>query len=285
MHHFEYHRPQSLKYAFELMEQSSGKARYIAGGTDLMVRIKQGLSQPEILISLRHIQELQGIELQGGNLVIKSMTLLRDIETNPLIQEHVPVLQQAAASLANVQIRNVATLGGNLVNASPAGDTIPPLLVLESELVLTGPQGERTIPVRDFFVGPGQTCLNPDEILQAVVISCEQGQRLSAFVKAGRTAKDLAVVNAAALLRMDGGICQVCRLAVGAVAPTVLRLEQAEDIIHGQNIRPELLDSVKDVVTKKVHPMSAIRSSDTYRRELAGALVKKSLQQAVGSPT
>lgn len=281
MHHFDYYRPESLDQAYEIMVQFQGRARYIAGGTDLMVRIKQGLARPEVLISLRQIQELQGIEQEGERLVIRGLTLLRDIETDPLVRSKAPVLQEAIASLANIQIRNVATLGGNLANASPAGDSIPALLVLDSQVVLAGPDGERTLPLLDFFQGPGQTCLQPLEILKAVIIPEQPGQSQAAFAKIGRTAKDLALVNAAACIQMQETTCTLCRLATGAVAPTPLRLEAAEALVRGQPLDDALLNKVRDLVCETVSPISDIRAGEAYRRDLAGTLVKRSLEKAL----
>jgi carbon-monoxide dehydrogenase medium subunit len=280
--HFDYHRPISLNQAFELMQQSSGPARYIAGGTDLMVQIKQGLIRPETLISLRNIPELQGIEEAEAGLRIKGLTLMRDIETHPLIREQTPVLQQAVASLANIQVRNVATLGGNLVNASPAADSIPPLLVLDSRLVLAGPEGERTVDIADFFLGPGQTALQSGEILKAVTIPRHSLQAPAAFMKIGRSAQDLALVNAAALLRMEEGTCTVCRLAAGAVGSTPLRLKQAEALLTGRSITAELLDTLETRVRETVSPISDVRAGAAYRRDLAGTLVKRSIEEALG---
>ena len=279
--HFDYHRPESLNQAFELMQQSAGRGRYIAGGTDLMVQIKQGLTRPETLISLRNIPELQGIEEDDSGLRIKGLTLMRDIETHPLIREQAPVLQQAVACLANVQVRNVATLGGNLVNASPAGDSISPLLVLDSRLVLAGPEGERVLDLDGFFLGPGQTSLKPGEILKAVTIPRHSLQAPAAFSKIGRSAMDLALVNAAALLRVEDGTCTKCRLAAGAVGPTPLRLEQAETMIRDQAINPELLEAVEALVRETVKPISDVRAGAAYRRDLAGTLVKRSIEAAL----
>ncbi len=283
--HFNYYRPESLNQAFELMEQSSGQSRYIAGGTDLMVQIKQGLTRAENLISLRQISELQGIEEDDSGVLIKGMTLLRDIETDPLVRDLAPVLQQAVASLANVQVRNVATLGGNLVNASPAGDSIPALLVLDSRLVLAGPEGERTLPLSDFFLGPGQTRLQPLEILKAVKIPAPFENSRAAFSKIGRSAKDLALVNAAVLIRLEETTCSFCRLAAGAVGPTPQRLEQAEALITGRTINTELLETLEARVRQTVSPISDLRAGEAYRRDLAGTLVKRCIRQAIAFKT
>lgn len=282
MHRFDYHTPRSLEEAFGLMADAKGQARYIAGGTDLMVRTKQGLVQPRVLISLRQVQELQGIEPGDDFLVIKGMTLLRDIESSDQVESVAPALKQAVRSLANVQIRNVATLGGNLVNASPAADTPPPLLVYAAELLLTGPNGDRTVALEDFFLGPGQTCLWQGELLKEVRIPWKPDKSRSAFQKIGRTAKDLAVVNAAVCLEMQGNACSFCRLATGAVAPVPMRLKSVEDFLNGKEITSSLLDQVKAMVDKKVSPISDLRGSEAYRRDLAGTLIIRGIEQVMG---
>ncbi len=281
MHHFDYHTPESLNQAFELMAESRGLARYIAGGTDLMPRIKQDVIQPGVLISLRWIEELQGIFLDDDVLVIKGSTLLRDIETSPQVQSAAPALQRAAHLLANVQVRNVATLGGNLVNASPAADSPPPLLVYESELLLTGPGGERSFAVEDFFTGPGQTCLQEGEILKEIRIPRKHNGSKTAFLKIGRTAKDLALVNAAVLIELQGRTCNFCRLAAGAVAPVPLRLKSVEDFVTGQELTDSVLGQVRTMVRNEVNPISDLRASEAYRRDIAGTLITRGIKQAL----
>lgn len=282
MHHFDYHTPDSLEQAFELMAESRGKSRYIAGGTDLMPRIKQDVIQPEFLISLRRIEELQGIALNDDFLTIAAATLLRDIETSPRVRSAAPSLQRAVHLLANVQVRNVATLGGNLANASPAADSPPPLLVYESELLLIGPGGERRVTLDDFFLGPGQTCLQEGEIIKEVRIPRKHQGRKTAFLKIGRTAKDLALVNAAVLIEVQGRTCSFCRLATGAVAPVPLRLKAVEDFVTGQELTESILEQVKTKVANEVSPISDLRASKDYRRELAGTLIKRGIEQAMG---
>ncbi|MFW6055112.1 MAG: FAD binding domain-containing protein [Thermodesulfobacteriota bacterium] len=282
MHHFDYHTPQSLDQAFELMAESRGKARYIAGGSDLMPRIKQRVLHPDVLISLRGIEELQGIALDEDFLTIKAATLLRDIETSPEVLRAAPALQQAVHLLANVQVRNVGTLGGNLANASPAADSPPPLLVHAAQLILAGPEGERSVDLEDFFLGPGQTCLQEDEIIKEVRIPGKHLQGKTAFLKIGRTAKDLALVNAAVRIEMQGRVCSFCRLATGAVAPVPLRLKPVEDFVTGRELTDSVLARVRAMVRDEVSPISDQRASKDYRRELSGTLIKRGIEQAMG---
>ena len=280
MKRFEYFQPKSLDEAFALMEEHQGRARYIAGGTDVLVRLNQKAIQPDALISLRSLEELKGIT-RNGNITLGSMTLLRDIERDAIIAAQYPALTRAVGWLANPQVRNVATIGGNLCNAAPSADSAPPLMVAEAFLTLEGPDGARDVPLNGFFTGPGETCMGPCEVLKAIHLPELQGRTGMAFLKVGRTRQDLAMVNAAALLVMEEGVCKKCRLAVGAVAPVPLRLEKVEEMIEGREIEPDLLDRVGTVVEEEVRPISDVRSTEDYRRMVAGVLVRRAIGQAL----
>lgn len=280
MKKFDYHMPESLKEAYGLMEKHPGRARYIAGGTDVIVRMRARVMEPDALVSLRHIDELQGVHWNGG-LELGSMTLFRNIERDVEIARAYPALAQAVRVLANPQVRNVATIGGNLANAAPSADCAPPLLVLGAALTLEGPGGTREVPLEDFFTGPGETSLESTEVLKAISIPGPKQGTGSAFLKAGRVSQDIALINAAALVVMDGAVCATCRLAAGAVAPVPLRLKKAEQAVEGQEITPDLLERVKGIVEKEVSPITDVRSTAEYRRVMSGVLFKRAIAQAV----
>lgn len=296
---FDYYQPETLKEAFGLAEKFADRFKYIAGGTDLIVRIKQKDIQPDALISLRNIAELKGIR-ENGDLVLGSMTLIRDIERHPVIAKDYSALKQAASVLANPQIRNVATVGGNFCNAAPCADCAPPLLVMEALLVLEGPGGAREVPIDEFFKSPGETCLEPTEILKEIRIPNPQTPntrtpntkhqstkhqntktktRMS-FLKTGRVSQDLAIASAAALVETEGKICRKLRLAAGSVAPTPIRLRQAEQLVNGQEITPDLLAQVSKTVEAEVIPISDIRSTEEYRRIVTGVLIRRAITEA-----
>jgi len=282
MNRFDYFRPQDLREAFRLTAQFGDRARYIAGGTDLIVRMKQGTVQPDALVSLRGIKALAGFTHNSG-LSIGSMTLLRDIEREPVIARDYSVLVQSIRMLANPQVRNVATIGGNLCNAAPSADCAPPLLVMEARMILEGPAGMREICAGHFFAGPGETCMEQTEVLKAIHIPEMKNGTGAAFFKVGRVTQDIAIVNAAALLVMKGKLCRKCRLAVGAVAPTPLRLEKVEKLVEGEHIDTDLLVRVEEMVQHSVKPITDVRSTAEYRRSLSGILVKRAIQQALSS--
>ncbi|MBW1996544.1 MAG: FAD binding domain-containing protein [Deltaproteobacteria bacterium] len=280
MKKFRYFQPRDISEAFNLMAEFEGKARYIAGGTDVLVRIKQRDLKPEALVSLRGIEGLGDIEADGS-LTVGGMTLLRDLEKSEDIASEYPALSQAAELLANPQVRNVATIGGNICNAAPSADCAPPLIALDATLVLEGPSGQREVPIVEFFRGPGETCLGPAEVVRSIRIPGKEPNTGMAFLKIGRVAQDLAIVNAAALVVMDGNVCRRCRLAVGAVAPVPLRLTRVERMIEGEEIGPDLLRDVEAVVKEEVKPITDVRSSEEYRREVSGVLVRRAISQAL----
>jgi carbon-monoxide dehydrogenase medium subunit len=282
MKRFNYCQPQSLKEAYSLMDKAAGSAKYIAGGTDILWRIRQKAVVPDELISLRGIEGLRGIHHNGG-LFLGGMTLFRDIERDPAVARDYPALEQAASLLATPQIRNMATIGGNLCNAAPSADAAPPLLVMGAVLVLEGPGGQREVPIEQFFKGPGQTVMNHTEVLTQIRIPKLEPHTGSAFLKVGRLKQDIAVVNAAALVVMEGKICRKCRVAFGAVAPVPLRLKGAEKIVEGEEIGPALLDRVADMAEKEISPISDVRSTDEYRRVMSRILAKEAIKKAVMS--
>jgi xanthine dehydrogenase iron-sulfur cluster and FAD-binding subunit A len=280
MKRFEYYQPQSVKEAYALMERFGEKARYIAGGTDVLVRINQGAIRPDVLLSLRGIDELRHITLDKG-LRLGGMTLFRDIERHPAVLKDYPALAQAVSVLANPQVRNVATVGGNLCNSAPSADCAPPLMVLEAKIILEGLNGLRSVPVETFFTGPGGNCMAPTEILKEVRLSENEAYTGMAFLKMGRLSQDIAIVNCAALLVMDKKICVKCRLSVGAVAPVPLRLKRVEELVEGREITPELLNQIGLIVRSEVNPITDVRSTETYRRTVSGVLVKRAISEAL----
>ncbi len=277
MKKFDYYQPETLEEAYGLMEKYKGKAEYIAGGTDIIWRIKQGVVQADALISLRHIKSLGGITLNGG-LRLGSMALFRDIERDSAIARGYPSLFQAVSILANPQIRNVATVGGNLANGAPSADCAPPLMAMDAVLTVEGPGGKRDVPIESFFVGPGQTCMDGTEVLTQVKIPQMGSDTGSIFLKKRRVSQDISIVNAAVLLSMEGSVCRKCRLAVGAVAPVPLRLTDIEAKVEGQEIDADLLDRVGEMVENAVSPITDVRSTEEYRRAMSGVLVKRAIK-------
>jgi len=281
MKRYAYYQPASLDEAFGLMKKYEGRARYVAGGTDAMIRVKQSVWRPEALISLRGIKDLCGIRKNGDSLRLGGMTLWREVETDPLVLRHAPALADAASMVANPQIRNVATLGGNLCNAAPSADGAPPLMVMEAVLTIAGPNGEREVPISEFFQGPGQHCMAPGEVLTAIVIPDMPPRTGTAFFKSGRVTQDIAIANVAVCVEMQNGVCKKCRVAAGAVGPVPMRLKGVEALVAGKEITPELLLLVQDKASGEVSPITDVRSTEIYRRTITGVMVKRALEQAL----
>ena len=275
-----YYQPESLEEALRL-KKTIADSLFISGGTDLMVRIKKGELKPSALISLRSIPGLSGIE-NGKIIRIGAMTSISDLSKSALLDEKYPVLVQAGKELGSVQIRNVATVGGNLCNGSPAADMAPSLLVLEAKVRLQSAQDSRDLTLEKFFRGPGETNLSRDEILTDILLEPSEPNTKTIFLKKGRTKMDLAVVSVAALIRLEGHRCLKARIAVGSVAPTPLRLLEVEAILEGASLSRELLGEAQQLASRCVSPISDVRSSAEYRHHLVGVLVKRALETLLG---
>jgi carbon-monoxide dehydrogenase medium subunit len=277
MSRYDYHQPESLDEALKL-KTTNPDSHYISGGTDLMVRINKKEICPGVLISLRSIPDLRGIT-NGKNFRIGAMTSISDLLRHKELHKTYPILIQAAKELGNVQIRNVATIGGNLSNGSPAADMATPLLVLEARVRLQNAQKSRDLPVDKFFHGPGETALCPEEILAGVHLDTPDPHTKSLFLKKGRTRMDLAVASVAVLIKTEGKRCLKARIAAGSVAPTPLRLFEVESLLEGSFLTKELLTEAQQRASQSVSPISDIRSTADYRRHLTGVLVKRALKR------
>jgi len=250
------------------------------------------------LISLRGIRELHGVRLakapQGDSTShehsvtqIGALTTIAGILSHESLGQAYPVLRQAARPFASAQVRNLASLGGNLCNASPAADMAPALLALGARVVLVGESGEREMSLRDFFVGPGKTRLEDHEILTAVHIDAPEAGECSAFLRKGRVSMDLALVSIAVRVAMDHGLCQGVRIAAGAVAPTPIRLPAAEAVLDGHAPDVERITKARIAVEREVNPINDVRASADYRRRLTGVLFARAMATALemgGSP-
>lgn len=279
MSRYDYYQPESLDEAFRL-KKTIPESLYISGGTDLMVRIKKRELYPRALISLRTIPNLSGME-NGKIIRIGAMTSISDIFKNSLLYEKFPILIQAAKELGSVQIRNVATIGGNLCNGSPAADMAPPLLVLEARVKLESGQKSRELPLEKFFLGPGEKDLAPGEILTGILLKPPEQNTKTIFLKKGRTRMDLAVASVAALIRTEGNRCLKARIAAGSVAPTPLRLFKVEALLEGATLSQELFIAAQQLASESVSPITDVRSSADFRCHLVGVLVKRALGKLV----
>ena len=275
--------PRNMSECFDALETPG--ARLVAGGTDLLVRLRSGRETASTLVSLDHVAEVRGIAeagasggIQGGLhrvLRLGAACTHTELLAHPLLRARLPVLAQALAGLGSPPIRNMGTLGGNLCTASPAGDTLPPLLVLGAEVELASRGGTRRLPVAEFLLGPGKTACAPGEVLTAVYVPLPGTGWRQHFEKVGRRAAlAVAVVSLASLLRIDkSGRVTEARLAWGSVAPGIWRCPEAEAVLTGRRVSLTALREAAAVVRQAVRPIGDVRASADYRREVAGNLL------------
>ncbi len=280
MRRFDYLRPKSLKEALQQKKTIAG-AKFISGGTDILVQIKNRELQPPALISLRSIPELATIEINGGARIGALATISDIIQHNELGLNY-PVLVEAARRLGSVQIRNVATVGGNLCNCSPSADMALPLLILEAKVRLRTAKARREIQISEFFKGPGESCLSSDEILTDIILDPPHQKAKAAFLKKGRVKMDLAIASLAVLLEMEGGRCRKARIAAGSVAPTPLRLSKVETLLEGAATAKDLVSKAQQLAREIVSPITDVRATEEYRRQIVGVYVKRGLEKILG---
>ncbi len=274
---FDYHRPKTLQEAWRLSD-ADAEARFVAGGTDVMVRIREGKLAPSSLVSLSGIAELAQVEL-GPPLVLGAGLRVAELESHAGLARALPVLGQAAALLGSVQIRNVATLGGNLCNASPCADLAPPLLVHEARVRIASAMGTRELPLSSFFVGPRASVLGPGEILSAVVVDAPAPNARAVFLKKGRVRMDIALASVAVLLETEGRQCVRARVAAGSLGPCPLRLGETESILSGHPLDDATIRRAREAAENEVRPISDVRAGADYRRHLAGALLERGIRR------
>ena len=281
MRSYEYHRAASLPEAFALVEEFP-QAALIAGGTDMLVRIKNRELSPPVLVSVRNLPELSGIEV-GPTTRIGAGTTITDLIEHADLAARFPVLIEGAKHLGSTQIRNVGTIGGNLANASPCSDTALPLLVHEARVELARADGsQREVPLADFFTGPKQTCIGPGEIMTAVLIDEPAAGTRTAFRKKGRVKMDIATASVAVLLELDGAKCARARIAAGSVAPTPVRLPAVEQLLEGATLDAVKIAEAREAAEAAVSPITDVRSTAEYRRQIVGVYVERSLAQLLG---
>jgi carbon-monoxide dehydrogenase medium subunit len=304
MFRYEYYRPATIQEALGLMERFNGDAVYIAGGTDVMVLMRQKKLRPKALISLRNIKELSRKE----ELVIGAGVTHREIQQDDAIRKRLEALHDAVCRLGSTQIRNVATIGGNICNAAPSADTACPLLVLDAEAVLVGAKGERHIPLDDFFVGPGKTLLQGGEILKEFTVPGVGGNTGSAYIKhTRRNAMDLPIIGIAARVTVNKNDlrcrdiicatarsselltyfadeelrCEDIRIAMGVVAPRPIRAKAAEAVLRGRVISGETVARAAEVAASESSPRDSVRGEAWYRREMVKVLVQRAIMKSI----
>ena len=280
MRQFNYLAPKTLDEAVSLNLSYGDRAMYVAGGTDVLVKIKEGKMTPDFLISLKHIiaQDRPFLDHETGELFIGAFLTHRSIETSSIIRKNYPILHDAVSNIGSVQIRNVATIGGNLVNAVPSADGAIPLITLDAKAQIYGTKGKRTAELRRFFLGPGQCDLDSGEILTELVIPPLAPRTGGAYVKHGRrSAMELPMLGAGVLISLeeDMATCAKARICLGVAAPTPLRCIQAEKYLVGKAVDENSLVEAGKIAAEESKVRDSIRGVAWYRREMVGVLVKR----------
>jgi len=284
---FEYLDARTVEEACSLLSQYGNKAKLIAGGTDLLVSMRRAKIAPVYVINVKAIPNLDYIHHDGDGLRIGALATLSEIENSPLIRDRFPMIGDSARQIGTPQVRNVGTLGGNLCNAAPSADMAPPLIGLGAKAKLKGPKGERAVALEHFFTGPGETRLQVGEMLIEIQIPHQPPHTQGVYLKLpARTAIDLAVVGVAVVVTLDtkGANILDTKIVLGAVAPTPIRARQAENVIRGKTISDGLTKEAAQIAGEEAKPISDVRGSASYRKEMVEVLTKGAIRQAIASP-
>jgi len=280
MRRFEYFEPATLGEAVTLLARYSGRAQPLAGGTDLLVELKEQLRRADCVINLKKITGIGGLSFHAREgLRIGALVTAREIEVSPTLIEHYPSLVQAARELGSIQVRNRATIVGNVCRASPSADTLPPLIADGAQVVIHGGGGDRLVALEDFFTGPGKTVLKPEELVTEIRVPAPAPRTGKVYLKHGRRkAMELATVGVAVSLSASE-----IRIVLGAVAPTPIRARRAEELLRGKTLNDVLIEKAAEAAAGESAPISNVRASAGYRRDMVRVLTRRALQQALGA--
>ncbi len=288
MRAFGYVAAKDVGHAVALLGEHGAKAKVLAGGTDLLVDLKFAADGPEVIVDITRLDELKDIAIVDDGLRIGALVTHADLMRSPIIGDMFPALADAAHSIGAVQTRNLGTLAGNLITCVPSMDSGPALIALDASVTVAGPSGRRQMPLTDLFVGPRKTSLKPAELLIDIAIPKENLGKPLAFEKFGlRKGQALALVNAAASfwIDRDKSVFVAPRIALGAVAPTVIRAPKAEAYLGGRKISAEAMAEAGRIAATEAKPISDFRASADYRRDLIAVLVKRALANAQARAT
>jgi aerobic carbon-monoxide dehydrogenase medium subunit len=279
---FELALPRSVDEALRVLSDRGSDAKLLAGGTDLLPQMKNGLLKPACVIDLSGVASVRALQSDARGLRIGAAVAARTLERDATARATYTSLAESGALVGSVQVRNLATLGGNMCNAAPSADMAPPLLALDAEAVIVGPKGERRVPVADFFVGVRRTVLAPDEILLEIVVPAPGPRSGGNYLRhTPRRELDIAVVGVASQLTLSNGVCSKARIALAAVAPVPLRARAAEQALEGRAVTPELIERAAELAIGVAKPISDQRGSADYRRHLVRVLTRRTLGTAL----
>lgn len=278
--------PSSVEEAVRILGQRQEKTRILAGGTDILVEMKCADRSAETLVKISRLAELDFITLRPEiGLTIGALTTIRAIADSPIMKQSYPLMIDAARDFANIQIMNMGTIGGNVCNASPAGDFLPCLLAMNAIVVLRSSAGQREINMAEFFTGPRKSQIRPGEVVVAITAPKLSTQHSSGFVRFTRTAEDLAKVSAAVVLKIEDGKFSDVRIALGSVAPTPIRVPGAEDFLMNQDVTDAIIGEAAKIAQAGIKPITDFRSTADYRTDITGVAVKQAITIALARRT
>lgn len=283
---FQYHNPGSLQEAFELLDRHGEDARIMAGGTALVLQMKQRLSQPDHVVGLRRIPDLANVKWEGdGQARIGSMATHQQIETDPSVKGRLPLLASTFSQASTPRIRSMATLGGGLAHGDPNQDPPPALIALDAQAVISSSSGERVVPVEDLFVDYFETDLQPGEIMTGIIIPPLPAGSGGVYLKfLPKTVDDYATVSVAALVtKGEGNTCQDVRIVLGAVDVTPVRATDAEATLRGKSLDEKNIHDCGEAVRDAVDPLDDFRGSASYKRDMAEVFTRRAVQQAIAA--
>jgi xanthine dehydrogenase small subunit len=274
------HSPATLAEAYAVLAARGGAIKIIAGGTDLMVLMNAHLLDAAEFLDIWRVDELRGIADEGERLRLGALVTYTQLIQSPLVKRHMPSLIDASRTIGAIQIQNRGTLGGNVVNASPAGDSLPVLAAFEAEVEIGSARSVRRVAFTQFYTGYRKTVLEPDELVLAVrVPKLKEGER-DFFYKVGtRRAQAISKVVMAAKAKVSGGVIERINIGIGSVAPTVIRAPQTEQLLRGAPLTPALIEQARQLIAQEVAPITDLRSTEHYRRTVTGNVLGKFLRQ------
>jgi carbon-monoxide dehydrogenase medium subunit len=274
--------PTSVDDCLKAMAGHGPDVKLVAGGTDLLPQLKNSLLKPALVVDLSGVKELRALERDaGGGLRIGAAVTARELEQDARVRAEYPAIAESAALVGSIQIRNLATVGGNLCNAAPSADMAPPLLALEAEAVIAGPKGRRRVPLASFFQGVRRTVLGPDELLLELIVPKIVPRSGGNYLRhTPRRELDIAVVGVASQLTLADGVCAKARIALASVAPTPVRAIEAEHALEGQPLTSERIEAAATLAVSAASPISDQRGSAEYRRHLVRVLTRRTLTTA-----
>ena len=279
----QYLAPKTIDEAVKAHSAAKGSARFLAGGTDLLVQIKSGIKKPNLVIDIKKIVELNSIkEISENEFKVGSAVSGANLNRNKKFADLWPGVLEAFRLIGSEQIQGRASLGGNLCNGSPAGDSVPALVAAKCTVTITGPNGSKDIAIEKFHTGPGKTILENGEMLVSINFPKRNINSADAYLRmTPRTEMDIAVVGCSVNITMDKGLCTDARVSLGAVAPTVLLIDEAAKIMIGTDLNPDILDKVSKLCSNACNPINDKRGTIDYRTKVAGVLFKRAALIAI----